>query len=251
MSDLACPNVNDTIALPLVPPGGGPAVARRYVVDRFLGAGQFGSVLRCRRMAVATASRSGGRSGSSASASTSATEGDSPSASETASLRSLDAIDPERLGPDCVALKWVTCPHADRRSFGTLAREVRVLRRIGAHPHVVQMHHAWGSLKHHTLAIVLEYCAGGDLKAYLRQFRATTPRRRGPTGGAAAPSATGEPRRAAFLSAKAGAEAGAGNGGQGEAAWLVWTLPQATAQELTRQVAEGMLFIWSKGCVHR
>jgi hypothetical protein len=32
---------------------------------------------------------------------------------------------------------------------------------------------------------------------------------------------------------------------------LAWTLPEATAQELTRQIAEGMLFIWSKGCVHR
>jgi len=272
MPDLACPNVNDTIALPLVPPSGGPAVLCRYTVDRFLGAGQFGSVLRCRQLELA---RDGIGSNKKTTASPSVTESgvcnDDKSAEpkksaskQSSSSLALAAPDVPHF-PENVALKWISCPHADNRSFGKLVREVSVLQRVGAHPHVVQLYHAQCSLKHRTLAIVLEYCAGDDLKAYLQQFRISgSKKRRKPRqeGGGATDDARGTSKavlgaaaREVLDPAKGAEDAGKVQDGlihgKGDEPQLLWTLPQATAQELTRQVAEGMLFIWSKGCVHR
>ena len=263
---LACPNVNDTIALPLVPPRGGQAVMCRYTVDRFLGAGQFGFVLRCRQVAAAPEGKLSNKIYSAVPRSAESevcNDGGHVESNENISKQrssSLAAIAPdESCFPKNVALKWIACPHADNQSFGKLVREVSVLQRIGAHPHVVHLHHAWCSLKHRTLAIVLEYCAGGDLKAYLQQFR--TPiskgRRRPRQGSGGAPATpSSETRRGVSGAATQKAAVGAKevtdlNDGKGCGPQLAWTLPQATAQELTRQVAEGMLFIWSKGCVHR
>lgn len=267
MPDLACPNVNDTIALPLVPPRGGQAVMCRYTVDRFLGAGQFGSVLRCRQVAVAPNSKLSNKNTSAIPRSAESevrNDGGHVEFNENISKQRISspaAIAPdESCFPKNVALKWVTCPHADNQNFGKLVREVSVLQRIGAHPHVVHLHHAWCSLKHRTLAIVLEYCAGGDLKAYLQQFRTPMSSRgrrrpRQETGGV--PAAAAETLQAVSGAAthktRVGAEEDTGglDGSKGCGPQLSWTLPQATAQELTRQVAKGMLFIWSRGCVHR
>ena len=105
-------------------------------------------------------------------------------------------------GSEPVALKWMPSVHASH--FPKLAREVAVLARVGRHVNIVGLLTSWGSVQQRSLAIVLEYCGGGDLKDYLAQR----------------------------------CQEGRG-------------LPEDTARDFGRQVARGMAFIWSKGCVHR
>ena len=98
-----------------------------------------------------------------------------------------------------LALKWVSGV-VDRKLFDNLTREVQVLFRIGRHDNVVSIRNSWCSAKRGSLAIILEYCGGGDLRDYLQS--------------------------------------------QGR-------LTEATAKRFGRQIASGMDFIWSKGCIHR